>query len=176
MISIEPAWRGLCYLPAREDIMRSIARDNLSLDIVALTRIVAIGVTWIVTLAAAASLWACSNDLDQPEGSQEGTATEELVVDDADDSFSCTTNLSEHHDPCLEGGCCGFPLSDARPGQIPGADGGRESAQCGYGTLEEGDDDTATGAVCACSFFGQYRVSCITDYETGQVECSCTAL
>jgi hypothetical protein len=152
------------------------ARGIVTLDIVSLTRVVAVGITWLVALAAAASLWACSNDFYEPEGSEEGVAAEELVVDDADDSFSCTTSLSEHRDPCLEGACCGFPLSDPRPGQVPGADGDRESAQCGYGTLEEDGAERATGAVCACSFFGRYRVSCITDYESGHVECSCTEL
>jgi hypothetical protein len=157
--------------------MRQVARGGARLDLVRLTQVVAAMVAWLLTIAVAATLWSCTNEIAQPGAPVEGLATDDLVAadDDGGASFTCNTSLSEHRDPCLEGACCGFVRDGARL-----ADGGDalcgDSAQCGYGTLEEEGAERATGAVCACSFCGQYRVSCITDYESGFVECTCTEL
>jgi hypothetical protein len=158
--------------------MGQVARSGARLDLVRITQVVATMVTWLVTLVVAAALWSCSNDVERPGTPAVGLETADLVAtgDEADGvSFTCTTSLTEHRDPCLEGACCGFEQQRARL-----ADGGdalcAESAQCGYGTLEEEGAERATGAVCACSFCGQFRVSCLTDYESGSVECTCTEL
>lgn len=127
-----------------------------------------------VSLGLCACVDVASNEGETFQSGQEGVGAgqEEAKETDTDiragdiTSFTCVTKLSEYRDPCLEGGCCGFPRG--------GAGECWERARCGYGTIQEDTSDLVTGAVCSCSWCDRYRVNCTADYETGQVECLCT--
>jgi len=112
--------------------------------------------------AVVTDLDALDGDAGQPKELEEWIRPEEGEIT----SFTCDTKLGGFRDPCLEGGCCGFPQ---------GGDGECwENASCGYGTIQSDADDEAVGAVCSCSWCDRYRVSCTADYETGAVECTCS--
>jgi hypothetical protein len=137
------------------------------------TKIIAL----IVSVGVGLGLGACVNVAPSEGGGRAGreglgAGQNEVKETDVDiregdiTSFTCVTKLSEHRDPCLEGGCCGFPRG--------GAGECWERARCGYGSIAEADSDEISGAVCSCFWCDRYRVSCTADYETGQVECLCT--